>query len=173
MIYKYQGHSPSIHPETFIAPEATVIGRVVIEKGVSVWPGAVLRGDMNDITVGEGTSVQDGCILHNTFEEPVHVGAFVTIGHCAVLHACTVEDNVLIGMGAIVLDGAKIGKNSIVAAGSLVSPRKTFPPGSMIMGSPAKVVRALSEEEIRGLSEHAKGYMELAKTHVSELERID
>ncbi len=172
MIYKYNGESPKIHEEAFVAPEATVIGRVTIGKAASVWPEAVVRGDMNYITIGEGTSVQDGCVLHNTFESPLIIGSYVTIGHDVVLHACTVEDESLIGMGAIVLDGATIPKHSIVAAGSVVTPGKSFPEGSMIMGSPAKVVRALSEEEIRGLRQHAQGYMKLAASHIETLERI-
>ena len=172
MIYKYKGHSPDIHPDAFVAPEATVIGRVTIGKDASKWPQAVVRGDMNYISVGEGTSVQDGCVLHNTEENPLIVGSFVTLGHDVVLHACTVEDESLIGMGAFVLDGATIAKRSIVAAGSVVTPGKSFPEGCMIMGYPAKVVRSLSEEEIKGLRSHAEKYVKLAHTHVETLERI-
>lgn len=172
MRYLFQDYAPDIDSEAFIAPEAVVIGKVTIGKDSSVWPAAVVRGDMNTITIGEGTSIQDGCILHNTFEDPLVVGSYVTLGHQVILHSCEVEDNCLIGMGAIILDRAKISKNSIVAAGSLVTSGKIFPEGSMIMGSPAKVVRSLSQEEIDSLKAHAETYIQLAKAHMETLKPI-
>ena len=137
-----------------IAEGASVTGDVRLAKGVSIWYGAVLRGDMGPITVGADTNIQDGAILH---EETV-VGRGCTIGHGAIVHGCTVGDNVLIGMGATVLNGAKIGDNCIVGAGALVTGKMDAPAGSMILGSPAKVVRLLTEAEIESNRESAREY---------------
>ena len=137
-----------------IAEGASVTGDVRLAKGVSIWYGAVLRGDMGPITVGADTNIQDGAILH---EETV-VGRGCTIGHGAIVHGCTVGDNVLIGMGATVLNGAKIGDNCIVGAGALVTGKMDAPAGSMILGSPAKVVRPLTEAEIESNRESAREY---------------
>ena len=145
-----------------ICEGACVVGDVTLAKGVSVWYNAVLRGDEGGITVGENTNIQDGAILH----EETKVGAGCTIGHNAIVHACTVGDNVLIGMGATVLNGAKIGNNCIVGAGALVTGKMDAPDGSMILGSPAKVVRPLTEAEIEGNRESMRGYL-----HVAELYR--
>ena len=142
-----------------ICEGACVVGDVTLAKGVSVWYNAVLRGDEGGITVGENTNIQDGAILH----EETKVGAGCTIGHNAIVHACTVGDNVLIGMGAVVLDGAKIGDNCLVGAGSLVTGKMDAPAGSMILGSPAKVVRSLTEEEIEDIRESMREYLALAE----------
>lgn len=152
---------PQIHPSAFIAPNATVLGDVTIGESASVWYNAVLRGDINSITVGRGTSVQDGSVLHLSAEYGCHIGDYVTVGHMAMLHACTIGDECLIGMGAIILDGAEIGERSIVGAGALVTQGKKIPPGSMVLGSPAKVVRELSAEEQSGLREWAERYVRL------------
>ena len=144
-----------------IAEGASVVGDVTLAKGVSIWYNAVLRGDEGAITVGENTNIQDGAVLH----EETKVGAGCTIGHNAIVHACTVGDNVLIGMGATVLNGAKIGNNCIVGAGALVTGKMDAPDGSMILGSPAKVVRPLTEAEIEGNRESAKGYLHLAELY--------
>ena len=138
-----------------VAPGAVVVGDVTLGKHVNVWYNAVLRGDDGAITVGEGTNIQDGAILH----EETHVGAGCTIGHGAIVHGCTVGDNTLIGMGATILNGARVGSNCIVGAGALVTGKMDAPDGSMILGSPAKVVRPLTEAEIEGNRGSARGYL--------------
>lgn len=145
--------------EVLICDGAKVCGDVRLAPGVSVWYNAVLRGDEGAISVGEGTNIQDCAVLH----EETRIGAGCTIGHGAVVHGCTVGDNVLIGMGAIVLNGARIGSDSIVGAGSLVTGKLDAPAGSMILGSPAKVVRPLTEAEIEANRQSAQGYQELAR----------
>lgn len=145
--------------EILICEGASVVGDVTLAKGVSVWYNATLRGDEGAIVVGENTNIQDGAVLH----EATTVGANCTIGHNAIVHGCTVGDNVLIGMGAIVLNNAKIGDNCIVGAGALVTGKMDAPAGSMILGSPAKVVRPLTEAEIEGNRESARGYLHLAE----------
>lgn len=152
---------PDIHPSAFIAPNATVLGAVTVGENASIWYNSVLRGDINRITVGRGSNIQDGSVLHLTGELGCFIGDYVTVGHMAMLHACTIGDECLIGMGAIVLDGAEIGARSIVGAGALVTQGKKFPPGSMILGSPAKLVRELTPEEQSGLREWAERYVRL------------
>ena len=144
-----------------IAEGASVVGDVTLAKGVSIWYNAVLRGDEGAITVGENTNIQDGAILH----EETHVGAGCTVGHNAIVHGCTVGDNVLIGMGAIVLNGARIGNDCIVGAGALVTGKMDAPAGSMILGSPAKIVRQLTEAEIEGNRESCRGYLHAAELY--------
>ena len=144
-----------------ICPGASVTGEVTLGKGVNIWYNAVLRGDEGAITVGENTNIQDCAVLH---EETV-VGAGCTIGHGAIVHGCTIGDNVLIGMGATVLNGARIGDDCIVGAGALVTGKMDAPAGSMILGSPAKVVRPLTEAEIEGNRESARGYCHLAESY--------
>lgn len=159
-LYSFKDHKPEIGEGCFIAPSADVIGQVKLGKNSSLWYGVVARGDINQIVIGENTNIQDLTMLHVIEGTALLIGAGVSVGHNAILHACTVEDNCLIGMGAIVLDGAHIGKNSVVAAGSVVSPGKKFPAGSMIMGSPAKVVRELRPEELKGYGQHFNSYLE-------------
>ena len=144
-----------------ICPGASVTGEVTLGKGVNIWYNAVLRGDEGAITVGENTNIQDCAVLH---EETV-VGAGCTIGHGAIVHGCTIGDNVLIGMGATVLNGARIGDDCIVGAGALVTGKMDAPAGSMILGSPAKVVRSLTEAEIEGNRESARGYLHAAEQY--------
>ena len=144
-----------------ICPGASVTGEVTLGKGVNIWYNAVLRGDEGAITVGENTNIQDCAVLH---EETV-VGAGCTIGHGAIVHGCTIGDNVLIGMGATVLNGARIGDDCIVGAGALVTGKMDAPAGSMILGSPAKVVRPLTAEEIEGNRISARGYLHTAEKH--------
>lgn len=145
--------------ELFIAPDAVVTGDVVLGENVSIWYGAVLRGDSGRITVGEGTNIQERCVLH----EKTILGKYCTVGHGAIVHGCTIGDECLVGMGAIVLDGAVIGDRCIIGAGALVTGKMNAPAGSMILGSPAKVVRELTEEQMAGLRSNAEHYMELAK----------
>jgi len=154
---------PVIHAEAFVADKAVIIGRIVLKKGASVWYNAVLRADIADIIIGEYSNIQDNCVIHVDYDTPTILGDYVTVGHGAILHACKIGDNTLIGMGAVVLDRAIIPGNCLVAAGSLVPPGKTFSPGSLILGNPAKVVRTLTEEEIKHLHEHALNYYDLWK----------
>ena len=159
MIAKFNGISPKIDKPAFIADTAVITGDVIIKEDANIWYGAVLRGDIEPITVGKGSNIQDLCILHTSEGTP----CTVTVGHGVILHGCTVEDNCLIGMGATILDGAVIGKESIVGACALVTKDKVFPPRSMIIGSPAKAVRQLTDAEVAGLHAHPKHYVEVAK----------
>ncbi len=149
---------PSIHEDSFIANGAKVIGRVILKKGVSIWYNAVLRGDINDITIGENTNIQDNTVIHVADNYSTVVGNNVTVGHSVVIHACRIGDNCLIGMGSIIMDGSVISDNSIIAAGSIIPMGKTFEPNSLIMGSPAIVKRSLSDKEISGISNMADKY---------------
>ena len=150
----------------FIAPGAYAVGDVALGENVNIWYGAVLRGDTGKITVGAGSNIQDNCVLH----EETTVGEDCTVGHGAILHGCTVGDRCLIGMGAIVLNGAKLGAECMVGAGALVTGKTDAPDGSLLLGSPAKVVRPLTEEERQNLLEDAKVYVEKAKTGLPALE---
>jgi carbonic anhydrase/acetyltransferase-like protein (isoleucine patch superfamily) len=157
----YKGIYPKIHESAYVAPSADVIGAVCIEEDCSIWHNAVLRGDVDDIIIRKGANIQDGCILHCSHKMKTTVGEGTTVGHNAVLHSCTIGKNSLIGMGAVVLDGAVIGDNCLVAAGALVTPGTNVPDGTMVMGSPAKIKRELTEEEIRGIRENADEYISL------------
>lgn len=152
---------PVIHPTAFIAPNATLLGDVTIGEDASVWYNTVLRGDINRIVIGKGSNVQDGSVLHLSADYGCLIGDYVTVGHMAMLHACTIGDECLIGMGSIILDGAEIGERSIIGAGALVTQGKKIPPGSMVLGSPAKVVRALTNDEQSGLREWAERYVKI------------
>jgi carbonic anhydrase/acetyltransferase-like protein (isoleucine patch superfamily) len=156
---------PRIHPTAFVAPGADVIGDVTLEEESSVWFQTVLRGDINRIVIGPRSNVQDGSVIHLADDYGTFVGELVTVGHKAILHACTIADEVLIGMGAIVLDGAEIGARSIIGAGTLVTGGKVIPPGSLVLGSPAKVVRQLSLEEQAGIKAWAEKYVALARAY--------
>ncbi len=159
--------TPDTRAALFVARNATVIGDVVLGPQSSVFYGAVLRGDIHEIRVGEGTNIQDNAIVHLADELGAYIGAWCTIGHAAIVHACTVEDECLIGMGATILDGARIGARSIVGANALVPQRFECPPGSMVYGSPAKVVRPLTAAEQATLRPWAEKYVEVAKAHAA------
>lgn len=161
MIYDYKGISPKIDNTCFLAPGSMIIGDVTVGKNSSVWFNAVLRGDINKIIIGENTNIQDGCVVHCVHGIPVTIGNYVTVGHGAILHSCSVDDYSLIGMGAIVLDGVKIGKHCLIAAGALVTPNKVIPDNSLVIGSPAKVARQLTREEIDHVGRGAYVYTEL------------
>ena len=171
-VYQLDDHKPQIAPSAWVADNAQVMGAVTMEADASVWFGATVRGDTEHITIGEGANIQDGSVLHADHGMPLKVGKHVTVGHMVMLHGCTIGDESLIGIGAVVLNGAKIGKNCLVGAGSLVTEGKEFPDGSMIMGTPAKVVRQLSPEQIQGLRESAKRYIENAQRYKTGLKKL-
>ncbi len=156
---------PTIHATAFVAPGADVIGDVTLAEESSVWFQTVLRGDINRIVIGPRSNVQDGAVVHLADDYGAFVGELVTVGHKAILHACTIADEVLVGMGAIVLDGAEIGARSIIGAGALVTGGKKIPPGSLVLGSPAKVVRTLSLEEQTGIKVWAEKYVALSRAY--------
>jgi len=158
-IEHFAGFSPVIHPSTFIAASADVIGRVTLHEETSIWYHATLRGDINEIVIGPRSNVQDNAVIHLADDYGCYIGEWVTVGHSAILHACTVKDEVLVGMGAIVLDGAIIGERSIIGAGALVTGGTVIPPGSLVVGSPGKVVRTLSLDEQSKVKTWAEKYV--------------
>lgn len=162
-IYELDGVAPQLDATAWVADSAQLIGRVTLEADASVWFGTVVRGDCEHITIGAGSNIQDASVLHADVGIPLIIGQRVTVGHHAMLHGCTIGDESLIGIGAIVLNGAKIGKNCLVGAGALVTEGREFPDGSMILGSPAKVVRALTQEQIEGLRHSAQHYIDNAR----------
>lgn len=164
-IEQFLDQDPSIDESAYIASGAVVIGAVTLAKNSSVWHNAVLRGDINTIEIGEGSNVQDGTVVHLADDYGVKVGKYVTIGHNAMIHACEIGDECLIGMAATVLDGAVIGAQSIVGAGALVTKGTKVPEGSLVLGSPAKVVRALSDEERSNLKGMAEKYVTVSREH--------
>jgi carbonic anhydrase/acetyltransferase-like protein (isoleucine patch superfamily) len=164
-LVRYLGQTSDIARAAFVAPNATVLGAVTLGARSSVWYGCVLRGDINSIEIGEGTNIQDLTMVHNADDYGVRLGNFCTIGHGAIIHACDIGDECLIGMGATILDGARIGDHCIVGANALVTQRFEAPAGSMILGAPARVVRALTAEELGGLRPWAEKYIELARAH--------
>ncbi len=164
--YKLRLHArPKIHPSAFIAPGAQIIGAVTIEEGASIWFNAVLRADINEIKIGKRSNIQDGSVLHVENDVPCIIGNDVVVGHAAVVHACTIKDGCLIGMGSTVLNRARIGAGSLVAAGAVVLEKSIIPPGSLVAGVPAKVIRPLKESEIKGIREWAEKYRRLAEVY--------
>jgi carbonic anhydrase/acetyltransferase-like protein (isoleucine patch superfamily) len=160
MIRKFKNMIPEVHKNTFIADNAEIIGNVSIEEDVSIWFGTVLRGDANFIHIGRGSNIQDNCTVHvDIGDAGVEVGEGVTVGHNVILHGCKVKNNSLIGMGSIILNGAEIGEETIVGAGSLITSNKKIPSGVLCMGSPAKVIRELTDEEKASLRSAAKSYV--------------
>jgi len=170
-LYMLDGVSPIVPAEGqfWIAPGAHVIGKVRIEENVSIWFGAVLRGDIEEIFVGAGSNIQDGAVLHTDPGFPLTIGPDCTIGHRAILHGCTIGENTLIGMGATLLNGAKVGRDSIVGANTLVTEGKEFPDASLIIGCPAKLVRKLDESSAEGLRAHAAHYAANARLFAERL----
>lgn len=161
----FEGAAPQVPGTAWVAPNATLIGQVTLGERASVFYTAVLRGDMDSITIGEGSNIQDGCVAHTDEGFPVVVGTGVSVGHRAVLHGCTVEDDSLIGMGAVVLNGAVVGAGSLVAAGAVVTEGMQIPPGSLVAGVPAKVRKELDADAIAALQQNARTYVELAAKH--------
>ncbi|MFI5250935.1 MAG: gamma carbonic anhydrase family protein [Bacteroidota bacterium] len=166
MIHPYQGKTPQLHSTVFAVQSAEIIGDVIIDKESSIWYNAVIRGDVNYIRIGQRTNIQDGCILHVQHDTyPLIIGSDVTIGHGAILHACTVQNKCLIGMGAIILDNATISSYAMIAAGALVRNNTIVPEGVLAAGVPAKVVRDLTVEERNTIDESAKNYVEYVKRY--------
>ena len=172
-LYRIGDDIPRVAPDAWVAESATVVGRVELGAGANIWYGAVLRGDNEWITIGERTNIQDGSVLHTDMGWPLTLGADVTVGHQAMLHGCTVGDNSLIGIQAVVMNGAKIGRNCIVGAGALVTEGKEFPDNSLIVGSPAKAVRTLTDEQAAKLRMNAAHYVANAARHRDTAVRID
>ena len=173
MIWELDGIAPDIAEDAWIAPDAQIIGRVVIEPGASIWWGAVLRGDNEEIRIGRGSNVQDLCCLHTDPGFPLTIGANVTVGHRAMLHGCTIGDASLIGMGATVLNGAKIGTGSLIGASALVSEGKDIPDRVLVMGAPGRVVREIDEAQYQGLLDSAARYQANGARFRAGLKRLD
>jgi len=165
LIYPFEGIWPSIDETAFVAPGAVVVGKVAIGPNSSIWYNAVVRGDVDEVRIGSQTNIQDGSVLHEAVGVPLLIGDRVTVGHMVILHSCVVEDEAFIGMGATVLGGARIGRGAVVAARSLVLQGQEIPPGALAMGSPARVVRVLSEEEREKFRGAVGRYMKMARLH--------
>ena len=172
-IYRLDDRAPRLHPSAWVADSATVLGDVELDEDANVWFGAVLRGDTERLRVGRGSNVQDGSVVHADPGSPTTIGEDVTIGHMVMLHGCTIGDGSLVGIGSVILNGARIGRHCLVGARSLVTEGKSFADGSLIMGSPAVVVRALSAEQIEGLRRSATHYVANAKRYRAGLQRLD
>jgi carbonic anhydrase/acetyltransferase-like protein (isoleucine patch superfamily) len=171
-IYQLGEHVPEIDESAFVADSATVIGKVTLQPESSVWYGATIRGDNERITIGPGSNVQEGTVMHTDIGYPLDIGANVTIGHQAMLHGCTVGDGALIGIQAVILNGAKIGRGCLVGAGALVTEGKEFPDNMLIIGSPAKAVRELSAEDVARLKGSADSYVQRARLFKTQLKKI-
>lgn len=164
MIKELKGVKPNIDKDAFVAETASVLGEVSLGEGSSIWYGAVARGDIAPITIGKYSNIQDNATVHNETDIPAIVGDYTVVGHNAIVHGCTIGDNCLIGMGAIILNKAVIGDNCIIGAGSLVTQGKVIPPNSLVVGSPAKVIREVTEEELEKVRKNAMRYYNLWKT---------
>ena len=169
MIYRLGEQVPEFRGEYWVADNAVILGSVILENNVSVWFNAVLRGDHEVIFVGENSNIQDGAVLHTEPGMRLMIGKYVTVGHKVMLHGCDIGNNSLIGINSVVLDGAKIGKNCLIGANSLITEGKEIPDGSLVMGSPGKVVRELSQDQIDFLQERALGYVNNARRFKKEL----
>lgn len=171
-LYRYGERVPSVHDSVFVAPNASVIGSVVLSENVSVWFGATIRGDNDTITLGRNSNVQEGAVLHTDPGLTLTIGENVTIGHQAMLHGCTIGDGSLIGIQAVVLNGAVIGKECLVGAGAIVTERKVFPERSLILGAPARVARVLSDEDVANLMKSAASYVDRRAQFLANLKEI-
>jgi carbonic anhydrase/acetyltransferase-like protein (isoleucine patch superfamily) len=171
--YRFRGHAPQIPASTYVADTASIIGHVLLGEETSVWPGAVIRADSEPIVIGERSNVQDCAVLHVDPGVPMTIGRGVTVGHQVMLHGCTIGDGTLVGIQAVVLNHVVIGRDCLVAAGAIVTERKTFPERSLIMGAPAKVVRELTDEDVALLRTSADNYVRRRGYYLTELERLD
>ena len=165
MIYDLEKNVPEISADSWIAPNAIIIGKVKLEKNSSIWFNAVLRGDIEKIVIGENSNIQDGSVLHTDPGCPLTVGKGVTVGHMVMLHGCEISDDTLIGIGSTILNKAKIGENCIIGANTLVTENKTIPDNSLVLGSPGKVIRKVTDEEIKVIRENAKHYVKNSKRY--------
>jgi len=165
MIYDLEKNVPEISADSWVAPNAIIIGKVKLEKNSSIWFNAVLRGDIEKIVIGENSNIQDGSVLHTDPGYPLTVGKGVTVGHMVMLHGCEISDDTLIGIGSIILNKAKIGKNCIIGANTLVTENKVIPDNSFVLGSPGKVIRKVTDDEIKAICENAKHYVENSKRY--------
>ena len=165
MNYDFEKNVPEIHPEAWVASNATLIGKVKLEKNSSIWFNAVLRGDIELISIGENSNVQDGSVLHTDPGYKLNVGKGVTVGHMVMLHGCKIGDDTLIGIGSIILNNAKIGKNCIICANSLITENKIIPDNSLVVGRPGKVLRKVTEEEIKAIIENGQHYVNTSKKY--------
>lgn len=172
MIYKLADKQPQFDDSNFIAASADVIGDVVLEENASIWFGCVLRGDMDTLTVGADSNIQDSAVLHTDAGIKLTIGRNVTVGHKAMIHGCTVGDNALIGINAVILNNAVIGENSLIGANSLVPEGKVIPPRSLVVGSPCKVLRELTDQEVEALKKSAQHYVANAQEFMAKLEPI-
>jgi carbonic anhydrase/acetyltransferase-like protein (isoleucine patch superfamily) len=165
MIRTLGGHTPEVHPTAFVHERAEVIGKVRLAEGVSIWPGAVLRGDIEEIVIGPGSNVQDNAVVHTDHGVPTVVGAGVTVGHGAILHSCSVGDHALVGMGSILLNGAALEAECLLGAGALLAPGARIPRGHLALGSPARAVRPLKPAELDGIRKNGQNYLTYARSH--------
>ena len=164
--YALGSKKPRIHPSAVLAPNCTIIGDVVIGPRTSIWPGSVLRGDYGYIRIGANCSIQDNVVVHSSSRSPGIVGNGVTVAHSSIVHACRIGDECLIGAGAIIFDGAKVGKHSIIGVGAVVLENRTIPPRSVAVGTPAKVVRRTSDDDIRAIRDSYRAYVKMAGRYV-------
>ncbi|MFC4214237.1 gamma carbonic anhydrase family protein [Pseudophaeobacter arcticus] len=171
-LYALGDHQPQLHPDTWVAPDANLIGQVVLEAGASVWFGCTIRADHEEIRICEGANVQENVVMHIDAGFPLTVGKNCTIGHKVMLHGCTIGENSLIGMGATVLNGARIGKNCLIGAGALITENKVIPDNSLVMGAPGKVVREVSEEQAQKLTLSALHYQENMRRFRAEMRPV-
>ncbi len=172
-LYRIGNKTPQVADSAYVTREATLVGEVILGDKVSVWFGAVLRGDNEPLRIGAGSNIQEGAVLHADPGYPLTLGENVSVGHQAMLHGCTVGDGALVGIQAVILNGAVIGANSLVGAGAVVTERKVFPERSMILGAPAKLVRQLSDEEVAGIRRIADNYASRAAQYRQELQPVD
>lgn len=172
-IFSIADKIPDVDGSAYVDETATLTANVTLAKDTSVWPGASLRGDEDAIFVGEGSNIQDCAVLHTDIGKPCRVGRGVTVGHSAILHGCTVGDNSLIGMGAVILNGSVIGAESLVGAGTLITENKTFPDGVLIIGRPGRILRELTDEEKAAISANARWYIEQKELYKMQKKRLD
>lgn len=164
-LHEFDGKKPKVHPDAYVSPRASLIGDVEVGEDSSIWESAVLRADMNYIRVGKGTSIQDNATVHTTFVNPTVIGEYVTAGHNSLIHACEIGDRTVVGMGAIVLDGAKVGKECVIGAGSVVTQGSIIPDRSLVLGIPGKVRKEVSDDMLASFNAGTELYIELGKKH--------
>ena len=165
MIYDFEKNTPTLHSDSWVASNAVLIGKVILKKDANIWFNVVLRGDIETITIGEGSNVQDGSVFHTDPGCPLILGRHITVGHMVMLHGCEIDDNTLIGIGSTILNKTKIGKNCIIGAHTLITENKIIPDNSLVLGSPGKVIRKVTDKEIKEIKENAKHYVDNYKKY--------